>query len=48
MKLTRKLVSNWRPIGCTGHLVGHHKWWVVVLFWVAVALAVFAVLVLVE
>jgi len=46
MKLIRKLVNSWRPIGCAGHFEGHHKWWVVVLFWAAVGLAVLALMAL--
>jgi hypothetical protein len=42
----RNLVNRWNRIGCAGHFGAHHKWWQVLLFWAAVALAALALLAL--
>jgi hypothetical protein len=46
MHLIEELTAYWKRVGCSGHFGADHKhkWWVVVLFWLAVALAAVALL----
>jgi hypothetical protein len=46
MKQIRELCAYWKRVACSGHFGADHKhkWWVVVLFWLAVALVAVALL----
>jgi hypothetical protein len=48
MNQIKELIAYWKRVECSGHFGDDHKhnWWIVVLFWAAVAAAAFALLTL--